>query len=228
MKQDLNNILLERFGAEKIIDLLKTHIAERRQLRIEQVLNNRLVSVQLAIEMPGGLHNAFAAMRSCEIFGVFKIHFIAPHWEAATMRNISKGAMDWVDVAYYENINDFLSVIQSENICLAGAIPGASATLELLPIEQPICLLFGSEQYGLSPIAEAACDYHYQIPMFGMTKSLNVAVAAAISLYETTNRKRHNLQKNGDLSTENRRHLLANYYLNSVNPKLIAALIKNS
>ncbi len=226
MKQDLNNALLSRLGPEKITQLLAAHISERRKQRIEQVLNNRLVSIQLAMEMPGGLHNAFAAMRSCEIFGVIKLHFIAPQWETSTMRSISKGAMDWVDIAYYENIQNFLSAMKTANISIAAATPTASATLGVIPIEQSMCLLFGNERDGLSPTALAACDFQYQIPMYGMTKSLNVAVAAAISLFETTTRKRQFLQKSGDLSIESWQNLQAHYYLNSVNAKLIKALIK--
>ena len=45
-------------------------------------------------------------------------------------------------------------------------------------------LLMGSEQKGLSPEQQAACDAAVSIPMTGTVDSLNLAVATAVILYE--------------------------------------------
>lgn len=45
-------------------------------------------------------------------------------------------------------------------------------------------LLMGSEQKGLSPAQQAACDLTVSIPMTGTVDSLNLAVATAVILYE--------------------------------------------
>ena len=70
--------------------------------------------------MPADIHNAFAVIRSCEIFGVAKIHIIAPEKIVSGMRPISKGAMDWVEIVFYKNTEDFLAEINRQNIRLAG------------------------------------------------------------------------------------------------------------
>lgn len=225
MKKNISKYqLINRYSPEMVISQLQDHIAERRKQRIDEVLDNRLDSIQLAMEMPAGLHNAFAAVRSCDVFGVAKIHMIAPEWQTQTMRSISKGAMDWVEVVYYESLSDFLNVVQQENLFLAGATPLAEADVSAIPIETPVCLLFGNEKEGLSQQAQLACQLQYKIPMYGMTGSLNVSVAAAISLYETTQRKRKQLQSQGDLIASRRRQLQAQYYISSVNTKLVNAL----
>lgn len=212
--------------AGNIIAKLQPFVSTRRQQRIETVLDNRLISIQVALEMPADIHNAFAVIRSCEIFGIVKLHIIAPEKIVSGIRPISKGALDWVDIAFYKDTADFLATMAPQNFRLAGAIPNAAQTIQTIPVEEPLCLFLGNEHCGLSSIAKQACDWHYQIPMFGMTESLNLSVAAAISLYETTQRKRNSLQKTGDLTVEDRKKLQAQYFLNSVNGRLANALLR--
>jgi tRNA (guanosine-2'-O-)-methyltransferase len=221
---ETSQILLKRYGAEKIIAQLEPFVSRRRQQRISEVLDNRLLSIQVALEMPADIHNAFAVIRSCEIFGIGRIHIIAAEKTISGMRPISKGAMDWVEIIFYKNIQDFLTGIREQNIRLAGAIPQASHSLDCIDLTGPVCFFLGNEHSGLSAEAQAACDWHYHIPMFGMTQSLNLSVAAAISLYESTQRKRHEMQKSGDLTASERKILQAQYFLNSVNARLMNAL----
>lgn len=224
MNKSQQHLLIQRYGAEKIISQLQSYVSPRRQQRIEQVLDNRLQSIQVALEMPADIHNAFAVIRSAEIFGISKVHIIAPEKIVSGMRPISKGAMDWVDLAFYSNIHDFLAEMENQNCSLAGAIPFANQPVSAIPLNKPLCLLLGNECEGLSPTAKKACAWYYQIPMFGMTESLNLSVAAAISLYETTQRKRTLLQNSGDLTPFSRKILQAQYYINGIDTRLINAL----
>jgi tRNA (guanosine-2'-O-)-methyltransferase len=224
MNATSQNLLLKSYGAEHIIAQLYPYISPRRRERIHQVLDQRLTSVQVALEMPADIHNAFAVIRSSEIFGVATMHIIAPEKIVSGMRAISKGAMDWVEIKFYHEISDFLQEMRRQNCRLAGAIPTATQNVGSIPITEPLCLLLGNEHSGLSTAAQQACDWQYQIPMFGMTKSLNLSVAAAVSLYEITQRKRQHLSGHGDLNPATRNILQAQYYLNSVNARLINAL----
>jgi TrmH family RNA methyltransferase len=49
---------------------------------------------------------------------------------------------------------------------------------------QPIALIVGNEVNGVSPEVESEVDYLVRIPMAGPVESLNVGVAAGISVYE--------------------------------------------
>lgn len=218
--------LIHRYGADKILTQLQAYVSPRRQQRILEVLNNRLHSIQIALEMPADIHNAFAVIRSSEIFGLTKVHIITPEKNLTSIRPISKGAMDWVEIIYYENTAEFLHAMRAQNIRLAGASLKAEHNLSSVPLSEPVCLLLGSECNGLSSTAEQACDWRFKIPMFGMTESFNLSVAAAVSLYETTTRKRTMLNKSGDLIPQQWQDLQACYYLNSVNPRLVNALFR--
>lgn len=48
----------------------------------------------------------------------------------------------------------------------------------------PVCLVFGHETEGVSPDVAAYCSTHVRIPMLGRKRSLNVATAAGVVLYE--------------------------------------------
>jgi tRNA (guanosine-2'-O-)-methyltransferase len=58
-------------------------------------------------------------------------------------------------------------------------------SLALSGIEVPVCLAIGHEDRGLSASTLAACDDVAFVPQLGRVGSLNVAVAAAIAIYET-------------------------------------------
>jgi tRNA (guanosine-2'-O-)-methyltransferase len=53
-----------------------------------------------------------------------------------------------------------------------------------IDLTQRVALVFGNEKRGVSPDAEKLADETFYIPMKGMIQSLNVSVAAAVTLYE--------------------------------------------
>jgi tRNA G18 (ribose-2'-O)-methylase SpoU len=61
----------------------------------------------------------------------------------------------------------------------------------------PVCVGFGHEVEGLSPELLAMADSHVRIPMLGQKKSLNVATAGGIVLYELL-RKWRELKMRGE------------------------------
>jgi 23S rRNA (guanosine2251-2'-O)-methyltransferase len=60
----------------------------------------------------------------------------------------------------------------------------------------PVCVMFGHEVDGLRPELLQMADSHVRIPMLGQKKSLNVATAGGIVLYELL-RKYRALNTNG-------------------------------
>lgn len=62
---------------------------------------------------------------------------------------------------------------------------GAVPLHELDLRSAPICLAIGHEDRGLAPSTLEACDAVGFVPQLGRVGSLNVAVAAAVAVYET-------------------------------------------
>lgn len=86
----------------------------------------------------------------------------------------------------------------------------ASSMLHVIAVEQnpisvnytkvdykfPIALIFGNESYGISEETLKLADQIVEIPMWGINKSLNVIVSAAIVSYWVINKQINKLQIN--------------------------------
>ncbi len=213
-------------NSEKILTLLEPYVTSARQKRIDEVIQSRLNSIHLAIESPSDIHNALAAVRSAEAFGIYHIHIIAPEGDVTRNNGVTKGSAYWVNIHWYENLEEFLSYIRAENIVLAGALVDATERVSSLPIKQTLCVLFGNEHRGLSEKARENCTHPFKIPMYGMVESFNLSVAASISLYDLSSRKREFLSGKVDLSEQQQQNLRAQYYLQSVDQRLAHGLLK--
>ena len=209
-----------------IIEALEPYITEPRKQRIELVLARRLHNLQLAIESPCDINNALAAIRTCEALGISQVHIISPDSSASCAQSITQGAMYWVDIHFYETLDVFLNYIKENNFTLAGGSLTAKQTLSNVSIKNPLCIMVGNERRGLSKEALNACDILYKIPMVGMSESMNLSVSAAISLYDTSQRKREILQQESDLTPMQALALKAKYYLQSVSTRLAKGLLK--
>ena len=58
---------------------------------------------------------------------------------------------------------------------------------------EPLILLMGNEQAGLTPALMKACTQLARMPMMGRSDSLNLAVATGVPRYEAL-RQRHPLE----------------------------------
>jgi tRNA (guanosine-2'-O-)-methyltransferase len=226
MNQSHKNRLLAQFGARSIIEALEPMISQERQTRIQSVLAGRLSSIHLAIEQPCDINNALAAIRSAEAMGIAQVHLIAPQADARLTQSITRGAVYWVDLSFYDDLNEFLVRARTLSLRLAAATPRASQVLAELPIDGPLCIMIGNEQRGLSKEAESAADLAYKIPMQGMSESFNLSVSAAISLYDLTQRKRASLGGQSDLTEAMHKDLLAAYYLNSTTLRIAEGVLR--
>jgi len=81
--------------------------------------------------------------------------------------------------------NDKLNIIAVEQN--SKAIPYTKADYSL-----PVVLIFGNESYGVTPETLKLVDQIVEIPMWGINKSLNVIVSAAIVSYWVMNKVSNN------------------------------------
>jgi len=195
------NHTLNELGADLIIESLITYQSEERVVKIKDVISKRLKSVQVAVENPTNLHNALALIRSAEGVGVQGVHLVdvqSRKWPRG--KQTTQGATHWMEIHHYNRIGDLLAHMKDEGFAIAGGVPGAEMELSEVPVQQPVCMILGNEEVGLSEEALAGCDYLYSIPMYGMSQSLNLSVSGALTLYDIVTRKRKSMKELGDFS----------------------------
>ncbi len=174
---------------------------ERRQ-RMEKVASQRLQGVRLVLDDVQHPHNISACLRSAEAFGVQRVDVISQS-QRFRRSTAGRGVQPWLELKSWDDRQALLTELRASDYLLCAAFPpdldGAkSRELSDLPIDRPLALIFGNEQDGLEKIWQEACDLPFHIPMRGFVESLNISVAAAISLYVVTQKI---IQSKGQLAT---------------------------
>ena len=220
--------LARHYGPEVMIERLRPFVSERRLARIEAVLAARLRSVEVAVEAPYDPHNAAAVVRSAEALGAWSVHVIAASERILRNRGTTTGTHNWIETHDHADLDGFLTAFaaraEASGMLLVGACVDGMHMLEELPVDRPICLLFGNEHAGLTPPGQAACDLRFRIPIHGFAESFNLSVAAALSLYSVTSRRRAALGRDGDLDPETASFERARWMLRSVDQRHARAM----
>ena len=165
------------------------------------VAARRLVGVRVVLDSLHDRHNISAVLRSCEGFGVQHVHLVGPMEELPVNRAITCGCEKWLDLHAHEDGAACARALHEQGFDLWAAVPDRTARpLEALDFGRKIALVFGSEHAGLSDELLAACDGRYQVPMRGFSQSLNVSVAAGISIYIAASLRRRAIGGATDLT----------------------------
>lgn len=209
-----------------IVRVLDPLLSDLRRARIEKVLSGRNKGLVIGLEEPWDPHNAAAVVRSAEAFGAGAVHVINASERILRTKRTTTGTHRWVRTRSHRSLEACFGVLREAGMTIAGACVDGTCELEELPVDRPICLLFGNENRGLTDAAKGACDLRYRIPMHGFAESLNLSVSAAISLYVTLGRRREHYGRDSDLSDAEIAQERARWYLNSVDGRTIQGLLE--
>lgn len=187
---------------------LATLRPERRE-RLLSVLDQRLGAVRVAVENLHHAHNMSAVLRSCEAFGVQHVHAVETVEAFTFSRRVTLGAHKWLTLHRHDTMAECAAALRGLGFRLYAAMLDPSAVpLGQVPVDRPVALVLGNEKDGVTAAARALCDGAYTIPMAGFSQSLNISVAAAVSLYDVTRRARDERPDRGLLAAAERDALL--------------------
>jgi tRNA (guanosine-2'-O-)-methyltransferase len=155
-------------------------------------------------------HNSSAALRSADAFGVQTVHVIVGEHGFRASRGVSKGTHRWLDVIRYENAEACARRLKEDGYAIYIAAMDAATAPEDLHEVPRLAVVFGNEHRGVSPELRSFSDGTFSIPMRGFVESLNVSVAAAITMQTLSHDGRP------PLTTERQQELKARFLMNSV------------
>lgn len=162
-----------------------------REERIKKVMGLRRKDLALVLEDLSEENNISAILRTAESFGVGLVCIVHPRGvQPKLSKNTSSGASKWLEIKYYKSTKACLIALKKKSFKIVGAIvnPDAKVLWEQ-NYRGKIAVLVGNEAKGISEIAQKMVDQNIYLPMFGLTESLNVSVAAGIFLYEVIRQK---------------------------------------
>lgn len=137
--------------------------------------------------------NLGAILRTAECAGVHGV--VIPKRRSAgitaVVDKVSGGAAEHILVARVPNIPAALRELKDRGLWVYGTAAEAPAGLWDTPMTGPVCLVIGSEGFGMGRLAAEQCDFTVSIPLRGEIASLNAAAAAAVMIYEVVRQRRN-------------------------------------
>jgi len=179
--------------------------------RFKQVVSQRLPDC-IVLENIHDPHNALAALRNCDAFGIQTVHFIFETEKIFNPKALGKAtsssANKWLDIICWKRSVDCFKKLKSQEYNLIATIIDAKAKkIEQVDFsKQKIAIIFGNEGFGISETAKQMADSLIYIPMQGFVDSLNLSVSVGIFLYEL-NRQRKRTGK-GSLSMAQQKKIM--------------------
>lgn len=162
--------------ARNVLDVFKDWPHEK----IVDELDRNSIMLEIACENTLRDFNMGSIVRTANAFGIRRVHVIGRRqWN-------KRGAMmtdKYLEIVYYPTVTEFCQAVRPRPII---AIDNVDASIDIRTIDKAIdaILVFGAEGPGLSPEMLAIADAIVAIPQRGSTRSLNVGVAAGITMYE--------------------------------------------
>lgn len=107
----------------------------------------------------------------------------------ALVHKTSAGALKQLKLFQVSNLSRTIRALQKQNIWVIGLDGSSKLSLYDSDLTASSAIVIGSEGTGLRQLTQQSCDQLVRIPMQGNVESLNLSVAASITLFEA-NRQR--------------------------------------
>jgi 23S rRNA (guanosine2251-2'-O)-methyltransferase len=157
-------------------------------------LVNGAAGVPLLVVLDGieDPHNLGAILRTADAAGVDGV--VVQSRRAAALggaaAKASAGAVSYVKIAEVVNIARAVEELKELGVWSVGLAGDASASYDTMDLTGATAIVLGAEGAGLRRLVRERCDFLASIPMLGHVGSLNVSVAAGVTLFEAVRQRR--------------------------------------
>jgi len=137
-------------------------------------------------------HNLGACLRTANAAGCQAV--VVPRDRAAgltpVVRKVASGAAEITPLVQVTNLARTLRELAEAGVRIVGTDEEGAQTLYSVDLRGPLALVMGAEGEGLRRLTREHCDLLVRLPMAGSVASLNVSVAAGVSLFEAVRQRR--------------------------------------
>jgi tRNA (guanosine-2'-O-)-methyltransferase len=177
---------LEGLDAGRVARVLEEFVTDERRRRLRAVFASRLDAVTVVMDAPHDPHNGAAVIRSCDAFGVRRLHIVERVEPFLASNTVARGSERWVDVKTHATPEAAIDELRAAGYELVATHTEGHLVPSDLGKLPRVALVFGNERDGIHDALLAACPRSVRIPMRGFAESLNVSVTAAILLQHAT------------------------------------------
>lgn len=169
-------------------------ITERRDEKFKRVAAFRQEKTVI-LENVHDPHNIGAVLRTCDSVGIQEVYILYTD-DRLTKDNLnnfkisSTGVKKWLHIHYHEDPQECFKAVKAKySQVLATHLEKDSQSIYDTDLTSSTAFLFGNEHEGVSEESLKYADGNILIPQFGMVQSLNISVACAITLYESSRQR---------------------------------------
>ena len=166
-------------------------VTPQRRARIERVLSWRQKDLTLVLANIHDPHNVSAIYRSCDAFGVAEVHLYYTDTPFPVLsQKSSASARKWVESIRHRTLDSLVDSMRTGGLqILATSCSSMARPLADWDFTKPTAVIMGNEHRGVDKELAAHADGELYIPMYGMIRSFNVSVAAAVILAEASRQR---------------------------------------
>lgn len=167
-------------------------IARMKQVTLHDALSGATPLVLLLdrIQDPGNVGAIVRAAEACGATGIVTGAGTADPFGWKALRG-SMGSAFRLPVAAVTSLTDAVRSAQRAGIRVFGTVPRGGTRLTSAMLSGPAAVLLGGEGAGLDAALLDEADEHLTISMQPPVESLNVAIAAALVVYEASRQRNH-------------------------------------
>lgn len=158
---------------------------------VQQVFEEGRTPFILVLDRITDVRNLGGIARSAECAGVDAI--VIPSRGAAQVTpdaiRSSSGALQHIPVCREENLKDTIKYLKDSGLDIIACTEKATKNMYEVNLKNPLALIMGSEEDGISDEYLKICTEKMKIPMIGKLASLNVSIASGVALFEVVRQR---------------------------------------
>jgi 23S rRNA (guanosine2251-2'-O)-methyltransferase len=137
-------------------------------------------------------HNLGAILRTADAAGADGVVLQSRRSAAlgGAAAKASAGAVAHIRIAQVVNVARAIEELKELGVWSVGLSGEATTPYDSIDFTVPTALVLGAEGDGLRRLVRERCDFLASIPMLGHVDSLNVSVAAGVTLFEAVRQRR--------------------------------------
>jgi 23S rRNA (guanosine2251-2'-O)-methyltransferase len=158
---------------------------------LESLMTSGIDPLFLMIDQVSDVRNFGSIARTAECMGVHAI--VIPEQGSARINadamKVSAGALNHIAVCRVHHLQDTIHLFKDHGVRIVACNEKATETIWETDLRGPLCMVFGSEEKGITPRIIRSADAQASIPMQGRISSLNVGVSVGVVLAEAVRQR---------------------------------------
>lgn len=158
---------------------------------VETALAKEKASLFLILDQISDVRNFGAILRTAECTGVDAVIIQKKGGAPVSGDTVkaSAGAIFKIPICKVDHIKDAIFYLQGSGIYTIAATEKAKQSIYNIDFTQPLAIIMGSEDTGISKSVLKLADSQIALPLLGEINSLNVSVACGVFLYEVVRQR---------------------------------------